>query len=42
LVSNELSRGIDFEDFSFFINDKGLPELCQYETVEQKPERWYD
>jgi len=40
-VSCDLSRGIDFNDYTFFINDKVLPEL-EENIVEEKPDKFYD
>jgi hypothetical protein len=42
IVSCDYSRGIDFSDYSFFINDNGLPELSQHTELEAQVDKWYE
>jgi hypothetical protein len=42
IVSCDLSRGIDFEEFGFLINKDGLPELSCPITNEQEITQFYD
>jgi len=40
-VSCDYSRGIDFDDFGFYINDNGLPELSE-KVFHNTPDRYID
>ncbi len=42
VVSCDYSRGIDFEDFEFFINEEGLPELTNKVFSLKEPDRYID
>lgn len=42
VVSCDYSRGIDFDDYNFFINENGLPELSQHNDFEERVDKWYD
>jgi hypothetical protein len=42
LVSCDYSRSIDFDDFSFYINDIGLPVLSDPILNDEPIDKWYD
>lgn len=42
VVSCDISRGIDFDDFSFFINESGLPELSIILKKDAQVDKWYE
>jgi hypothetical protein len=38
-VKNEMGRGVDFEPFSIFINDDGIPEIIDYAEPARKSKK---
>lgn len=41
-VNCDMSRGIDFNSFSFYINSEGIPEISSNSTKEELVTDWYE